>query len=105
MDTNSLKKALLLMLVIVTIALVSWELRLRKIGVQPTFDAGEVLWSDKRAMVYEPKDKVTVFIGSSRIHFDIDIPTWQADKDWVVKTFSWDHVIESYKNEILVIRK
>ncbi len=78
MDTNSLKKALLLMLVIVTIALVSWEIRLRKIGVKPTYDAGDVLWSDKRAMVYEPKDKATVFIGSSRIHFDLDIPTWQA---------------------------
>lgn len=78
MDSNSLKKALLLMLLIVSIALISWELRLRKIGVKPTFDTGDVLWSDKRAMVYEPKDKTTVFIGSSRIHFDLDIPTWQS---------------------------
>lgn len=78
MDSNFLKKALLLMLLIVTIALVGWEIRLRKIGVQPTFDAGKVLWSDKRAMVYAPKDKATVFIGSSRIHFDLDIPTWES---------------------------
>ncbi|MBK6635955.1 MAG: hypothetical protein IPG38_18215 [Chitinophagaceae bacterium] len=28
-------------------------------------------------MVYEPADKSTVFIGSSRIKFDLDIPTWE----------------------------
>ena len=28
-------------------------------------------------MVYEPPDESTVFIGSSRIKFDLDIPTWQ----------------------------
>jgi hypothetical protein len=27
--------------------------------------------------VYEPKDKATVFIGSSRIKYDIDIATWE----------------------------
>jgi len=66
------------MLVIVTIALVSWEIRLRKIGVTTTYDHGNALWSDKRAMVYEPKEKVTVFIGSSRIKYDLDIPTWES---------------------------
>ncbi len=66
------------MLVIVTIALVSWEIRLRNIGVTTSYDSGNALWSDKRAMVYEPKDKVTVFIGSSRIKYDIDIPTWKS---------------------------
>ena len=29
-------------------------------------------------MVYESKDKATVFIGSSRIKFDLDIPTWES---------------------------
>ncbi len=29
------------------------------------------------------------------------ISDWQAAKDWVVETFSWDHVIETYKEEIL----
>jgi hypothetical protein len=27
--------------------------------------------------VYQPSDKATVFIGSSRIKFDLDIPTWE----------------------------
>ena len=78
MDSNSIKKSAILMLVIVTIALVGWEIRLRNIGVTTTYDIGNALWSDKRAMVYEPKDKATVFIGSSRIKYDIDIPTWES---------------------------
>ena len=78
MDSNSIKKSAILMLVIVTITLVGWEIRLRNIGVTTTYDIGNALWSDKRAMVYEPKDKATVFIGSSRIKYDIDIPTWES---------------------------
>jgi hypothetical protein len=29
-------------------------------------------------MVYEPSDKTVVFIGSSRIKYDLDIPTWES---------------------------
>jgi hypothetical protein len=29
-------------------------------------------------MVYEPADKATVFIGSSRNKYDLDIPTWES---------------------------
>ena len=36
------------------------------------------LWADKRARVYDPADKATVFIGSSRIKYDLDIHTWRA---------------------------
>ncbi len=43
-----------------------------------TFDDNEALWADKRAMVYDPADKATVFIGSSRIKYDLDINTWRA---------------------------
>jgi hypothetical protein len=35
------------------------------------------MWSDKRSMIYEPADRSTVFIGSSRIKFDLDINTWE----------------------------
>lgn len=77
MEKTNLKKSFFLMLFLVVLALVSWEIRLRKIGVKPTYDIGDALWSDKRAKVYGPMDTRTVFIGSSRIHFDIDIPTWE----------------------------
>lgn len=65
------------MLAIVVIAVVSWEIYLRNQGVDIAYDDGTYLWSDKRAMVYEPSDKTIVFIGSSRIKFDLDIPTWE----------------------------
>lgn len=79
MQSNALVKSAILMLLIVTISLVAWEIRLRKIGVTATYDGGDALWADKRSMVYEPKDKATVFIGSSRIRYDLDIPTWEAE--------------------------
>src|SRR5258706_9770622 len=78
MPANSLSKAAILMVVIVLAAIISWELYLRNKGVRPDYDDGPPLWSDKRAMVYEPSDKATVFIGSSRNKYDLDIATWQA---------------------------
>jgi len=78
MPTANLTRAALFTLLIVTVAITSWEIYLRTIGVTKTYDEGGPIWADKRAMVYESKDKATVFIGSSRIKFDLDIPTWEA---------------------------
>jgi hypothetical protein len=60
------------------IAILSWEFYLRHKVRQLAYDDNEALWADKRAMVYDPPDKTTVFIGSSRIKYDLDIPTWRA---------------------------
>ena len=78
MPVNHLTRAALLMLCIVTASVAVWEIYLRKKGLTPTFDDGGPLWADKRSQVYQPADKATVFIGSSRIKFDLDIPTWEA---------------------------
>lgn len=78
MTSTSLSRSALLMAVIVVISVTCWEIYLRNKGVTKSFDEGGPLWSDKRAMVYEPLDRATVFIGSSRIKFDLDIPTWEA---------------------------
>src|SRR3954464_12962530 len=59
------------------IAILSWEIHLRQKVNRPTYDDNEALFADKRALVYEPADKTTVFIGSSRIKYDLDIPTWR----------------------------
>lgn len=77
MNTSSLAKAGILTLVLVTTSVVSWELYVRNKGFDTSFDDDPSLWSDKRKMVYEPADKATVFIGSSRIKFDLDIETWE----------------------------
>jgi len=77
MNTTSLTKAGILTLVLVIVAVASWEIYVRSKGFDTSYDDNPALWSDKRAMVYEPADKATVFIGSSRIKFDLDIPLWE----------------------------
>jgi hypothetical protein len=79
MTTNSLFKSAILMVIIVASAVLCWEFYLRSKGIKIAYDDGPPLWSDKRSMVYEPVDKATVFIGSSRIKFDLDIDTWQRE--------------------------
>src|ERR1700676_244745 len=71
-------RAGILALSLSVIALVSWEIYLRHTDLPISYDDNDALWADKRAMVYEPRDQATVFIGSSRIKYDLDIPTWEA---------------------------
>ena len=71
-------KAGVLALVLIFAIIGSWELYLRHQGRGISYDDGGALWSDKRKQVYEPIDKATVFIGSSRIKYDLDIATWQS---------------------------
>ena len=78
MDGPNLKKAGILALILVVIVVGCCEFYLRHNGYDIAYDDGEGLWADKRAMVDEPIDKATVFIGSSRNKYDIDIDTWQS---------------------------
>lgn len=66
------------MLAIVVCLVLVWEIYLRINGAAIAYDDGPPLWSHKRAMVYEPTEKTVVFIGSSRIKYDLDIPTWES---------------------------
>jgi hypothetical protein len=77
MQTNSLIRAGWLAIFLSFVAVAWWEYHLRNNGYDISYDDNEAMWADKRAMVYEPSDKATVFIGSSRMKFDLDIPTWQ----------------------------
>ena len=77
MPANPLSRSVILMVVLVIAAIASWELYLRNQGVDIAYDDEGPLWSHKRAMVYEPASSSTVFIGSSRIKFDLDVETWE----------------------------
>ncbi len=77
MYNSSLAKAGILMVILTTLAVFSWEFYLRKKGFETTFNDDPALWTNQRDKVYEPADKSTVFIGSSRIKFDLDIATWK----------------------------
>lgn len=64
--------------IIVVVVAGLWELYLRNNGRKVSYDDGPPLWSDKREMVYESPNEAVVFIGSSRIKYDLDIPTWNS---------------------------
>ncbi len=65
------------MLVVVTAVVTCYEMHLRNGGLGVSYDDGPALWADKRAKVYGDKEEQVVFIGSSRIKYDIDIETWK----------------------------
>jgi hypothetical protein len=78
MKANRPLNSLALALVVVISTVFCWEIFLRNKRIRPDFDDGPELWADKRGMVYQPSNKATVFIGSSRIKYDLDIDTWQS---------------------------
>jgi hypothetical protein len=78
MQPSHFLRAGLMALLIALITMLSWEIHLRHKGFRIIYDDNEALWASKRAMVYEPRDRASVFIGASRIKYDLDIPTWEA---------------------------
>ncbi len=72
-----MSKAFLLTLMLVIGFMVAWEYHFRNRGFTPTYNDDKALWASKRKEIYKSPDKATVFIGSSRIKFDLDIPTWE----------------------------
>lgn len=77
MQNNHLLKAGALALFLLVAFVSTYELWLRQKGYSVSYDENESLWSDKRGRVYQSKDKAVVFLGSSRIKFDLDIPTFE----------------------------
>jgi hypothetical protein len=77
MQTSSIIRAGFLAIILSLLVIASWEIHLRHQGNAISYDDNEALWAHNRGMVYEPADKSTVLLGSSRIKFDLDIPTWQ----------------------------
>jgi hypothetical protein len=78
MSSTPLKKPAIAAGLLFIIGILAWEFYMRKQGVNISFDDDGPLWAYHRGRVYQPKDKSTVFIGSSRIKFDLDIDTWES---------------------------
>lgn len=74
---QSLRRAAVFTLCIVAAAVIGWEIFWRSKGFGISYDDGGPLWSDKRARAYEPSENAVVFIGSSRIKYDLDLDTWE----------------------------
>lgn len=78
MNHTPLRNALLWACGITLSFIIFWEAYLRSTGIGISYDDGPELWSDKRSMTNLPQDKATVFIGSSRNKYDLDIATWES---------------------------
>ncbi|MGL2963934.1 hypothetical protein ACSVH2_08975 [Flavobacterium sp. RSB2_4_14] len=78
MNDKTIFKSAVLTLFLVLTAVVSYEIYLRGEGIPADFDDDSPLWADSRVKACESADKTIVFIGSSRIKFDLDIPTWNS---------------------------
>jgi len=78
MNEKTLFKSAILSVVIVLGVIISYEIYLRGQGIPADFDDDSPLWANTRVKAIEPADKTIVFIGSSRIKFDLDIPTWKS---------------------------
>lgn len=65
------------MSLLVIIAVGSWEFYLRQKNISVSYDEGAELWADKRALADGHPDQRTVFIGASRIKYDLDTKTWK----------------------------
>ncbi len=78
MDALNFKKAGILTVVLVMAFITGYELYCGSNGFTTTYNDDESLWSTKRKEIYLPTNVATVFIGSSRIKFDLDIPTWES---------------------------
>jgi hypothetical protein len=78
-DNNHFKKAGLLCLALCLVFIISWEGYWRMRGFSPTYNDDDSFWAHKRQEVYEAPEKNTVFIGSSRIKFDLDTDLWKEE--------------------------
>src|SRR4029453_5776144 len=77
MRSRHFLKASILTFFLVVVFATSWEIYWRQRGFTTTYNDDKILWATKRKEVYKPPDQATVFIGPSRIKFDLDIPTWE----------------------------
>lgn len=77
MPPKNFARAAVLAAVLSACFLVASEIHWRSQGFPPSHNDDRYLWAIERRHVYRPEEETTVFIGGSRIKFDLDIPTWK----------------------------
>ncbi len=78
MQSNDFTKSAIAASVLIIIFIIFWEFYWRDKGYIISYNEDKVTWANSRKRVYLPSDRATVFIGDSRVKFDIDLPTWKA---------------------------
>jgi hypothetical protein len=78
MQSNDFTKSSIATAIIIISFVIFWEFFWRNQGYLISYNEDKVMWAATRKKVYLPSDQATVFVGDSRVKFDIDIPTWKA---------------------------
>ena len=81
MQSFKLYKAGILMLSLVLAFTIALESYWRSRGFKPSSNDDKVLWASQRKLLAVSGANTTVFVGGSRIKFDIDLPTWEKITD------------------------
>ncbi len=76
-EENVFTKAGLLSLALLFTFVAGWEVYLRLQGFGLSYNDDEALWAYHRQRIYQATTANPVIIGSSRMKFDIDQPTWE----------------------------
>lgn len=72
-----LKQSFIIAIVLGIGAVACWELYWRSQGVVPNLDDNKDLWANQRERLDDDNSNMTVFIGSSRILYDIQLDIWE----------------------------
>lgn len=73
----NLKRSFVIAVVMAIVLLLLWEFYWRSQGYFPTIDDNKDLWAVQRAKVEKLSDDDIVLIGSSRIHFDLQLDEFE----------------------------
>ncbi len=73
----NLKQSIIIAAVLCLAMITGWELYWRDQGRLPNLDDNPELWASQRAKLENPSSDQVVFIGSSRILFDIELDIWK----------------------------
>jgi hypothetical protein len=74
-----LKKTLIIAIGMTLIATIAWEMYWRSQGLLPNIDDNKNLWANQREKLENFDDNTVVFIGSSRILYDIQLDIWKEE--------------------------
>lgn len=71
-----LKKSIIIAFLLSIICLTTWEFYWKSQGKKADIDDSDILWTFERSKVDDLSKEDVVLIGSSRVHFDIQLDEW-----------------------------
>ena len=64
-------------IIVGVLLLAAWEWHWRDYGASPAYRNSDALWAQQRRRIDNGEGGKTVLIGSSRVLFDVQLPTWE----------------------------